>query len=111
MRELQKIVRIAGRSLEGAPHEVMLVLDASLGQNALAQARQFYAAAGVTGITLTKLDGGAKGGILLAIAHELDIPIRFIGIGEQADDMAPFDADRFVSALLDNTGQQEATPA
>lgn len=106
MRELQKIVRIAGRSLSGAPHEIMLVLDASLGQNALVQAREFKAAAGVTGITLTKLDGGAKGGILLAIAHELHIPIRFIGIGEQADDMAPFDADRFVRALLD-TGEQQ----
>ena len=101
MRELEKIVRVAGKSDAAAPHEIMLVLDASLGQNALSQARQFNEAVGLTGITLTKLDGGARGGILLAIAHELDIPFRFIGVGEQADDMAPFNAERFVDALLD----------
>jgi len=101
MRELQKIVRVAGRLDASAPHEKMLVLDASLGQNALVQAMQFDAAIGLTGITMTKLDGGGRGGILLAIADKLDIPFRFIGMGEQADDMAPFDAHRFVDALLD----------
>ena len=105
MRELQKVVRVAGKFDSAAPHEIMLVLDCSLGQNALAQARQFSAAVGVTGITLTKLDGGGRGGILLAIANELDIPFRFLGMGEQADDMAPFDADKFVDALLESDGQ------
>jgi len=100
MRELQKVVRVAGRVDEAAPHEIMLVLDASLGQNALHQALQFDKAIGLTGITMTKLDGGAKGGILLAIADRMEIPFRFIGMGEQADDMAPFDAERFVDALL-----------
>ncbi len=111
MRELQKVVRVAGKADASAPHEVMLVLDASLGQNALVQARQFGNAVGVTGITLTKLDGGGRGGILLAIANELDIPFRFLGMGEQADDMAPFDADKFVDALLeistDNPAKQD----
>jgi fused signal recognition particle receptor len=110
MRELQKVVRVAGKFDEQAPHEVMLVLDASLGQNALTQARQFNAAVGVTGITLTKLDGGGRGGILLAIANELDIPFRFLGMGEQADDMAPFEAEKFVDALLGFSNDQEMTP-
>ena len=110
MRELQKVVRVAGKFDERAPHEVMLVLDASLGQNALTQARQFNAAVGVTGITLTKLDGGGRGGILLAIANELDIPFRFLGMGEQADDMAPFEAEKFVDALLGFSNDQEMTP-
>jgi fused signal recognition particle receptor len=110
MRELQKVVRVAGKFDERAPHEVMLVLDASLGQNALTQARQFSAAVGVTGITLTKLDGGGRGGILLAIANELDIPFRFLGMGEQADDMAPFEAEKFVDALLGFSNNQEKTP-
>ncbi len=108
MRELQKIVRVAGKAVAGAPHEVMLVLDASLGQNALVQARQFSAAVGVTGITLTKLDGGSRGGILLAIANELEIPFRFLGMGEQADDLADFDAGKFVAALLDMAADQDA---
>lgn len=107
MRELQKVVRVAGKFDEHAPHEVMLVLDASLGQNALAQAKQFSDAVGVSGITLTKLDGGGRGGILLAIANELDIPFRFLGMGEQADDMAPFEARKFVDALLGNSEDQE----
>jgi len=110
MRELQKVVRVAGKFDERAPHEVMLVLDASLGQNTLSQARQFSAAVGVTGITLTKLDGGGRGGILLAIANELDIPFRFLGMGEQADDMAPFEAEKFVDALLGFSNNQEKTP-
>jgi fused signal recognition particle receptor len=104
MRELEKVVRIAGRLDESSPHEKMLVLDASLGQNALNQAVQFHKAVGLTGITMTKLDGGGRGGILLAIADKLDVPFRFIGMGEQADDMAPFDANKFVTALLDFSG-------
>ena len=100
MDELAKIKRVVARHHEGAPQEVMLVLDASQGQNALVQAEKFHAALGITGITITKLDGSAKGGILLAIAHKLDIPVRFIGIGERADDMEPFDAGDFVDALL-----------
>jgi fused signal recognition particle receptor len=104
MRELEKVVRIAGRLDESSPHEKMLVLDASLGQNALNQAVQFHKAIGLTGITMTKLDGGGRGGILLAIADKLDVPFRFIGMGEQADDMAPFDAEKFVAALLDFSG-------
>ena len=101
MRELQKVVRVAGRLDESAPHEIMLVLDSSQGQNALNQAVLFNEAVGLTGITMTKLDGGGRGGILLAIADRLKIPYRFIGIGEQAEDMAAFEADRFVDALLE----------
>jgi len=100
MDELTKIKRVVARHHEGAPQEVMLVLDASQGQNALIQAEKFHAALGITGITITKLDGSAKGGILLAIAHKLNIPVRFIGIGERAEDMEPFDAGDFVDALL-----------
>lgn len=87
-----------------APHEVLLVLDAGLGQNALAQAAQFHAALVVTGLTLTKLDGTAKGGTVLAISERLRIPIRFIGIGEQAEDFGEFDAAAFVDALLSPAG-------
>ncbi len=101
MRELQKVVRVAGRLDASAPHEKMLVLDASIGQNALSQAQQFNAAVGLTGIIMTKLDGGGRGGILLSLADQLGIPYRFIGMGEQAEDMAPFDAEKFVDALLD----------
>ncbi|MDH5345958.1 MAG: signal recognition particle-docking protein FtsY [Gammaproteobacteria bacterium] len=100
MDELAKIKRVVARLDPDAPHEIMLVLDASQGQNALAQAEKFHAALGVTGITVTKLDGSAKGGILFAIAHKLGIPVRFIGIGESAADMQPFDAGDFVGALL-----------
>jgi fused signal recognition particle receptor len=106
MQELQKVVRIAAKLNDNAPHEKMLVLDASLGQNALRQALEFHKAIGLTGITMTKLDGGARGGILLAIADQLDVPIRFIGMGEQAEDMAPFDAERFVDALLADSNEQ-----
>ena len=101
MEELKKIVRVLGKLDPAAPHEIMLVVDAGTGQNALAQAQQFHAAVGLTGITLTKLDGTAKGGIVLAIARQLGVPIRFIGIGEQAADLRPFDGAEFVSALLD----------
>jgi fused signal recognition particle receptor len=100
MDELAKVKRVLGRRDEAAPHEVMLVLDASQGQNALVQAEKFHEALGLTGITVTKLDGSAKGGILLAIADKLAVPVRFIGIGESAEDMQPFVASDFVDALL-----------
>jgi fused signal recognition particle receptor len=102
MEELKKVKRVIARFDATAPHEVLLVLDAGLGQNALAQAAQFHAALGVTGIALTKLDGTAKGGTVLAICERLGIPIRFIGIGEQAQDFGEFDAAAFVDALLGN---------
>jgi len=100
MDELTKIRRVIARRDESAPHEIMLVLDASQGQNALVQAEKFHAALGLTGITVTKLDGSAKGGILLAIANQLKVPVRFIGIGESAEDMQTFSASEFVDALL-----------
>jgi fused signal recognition particle receptor len=105
MDELAKIRRVVARRDETAPHEIMLVLDASQGQNALVQAEKFHDALGLTGITVTKLDGTAKGGILLAIASALRVPVRFIGIGESAEDMQPFVADEFVDALLASGGQ------
>ena len=101
MEELQKINRIIGRKLSGAPHEVWLVLDATTGQNAISQAEAFQEALGLTGIILTKLDGTAKGGIVIGISSQLQIPIRFIGIGEQMDDLRAFDADEFVRAIFD----------
>ncbi|HBI15574.1 MAG TPA: signal recognition particle-docking protein FtsY [Desulfobulbaceae bacterium] len=100
MEELKKIKRVIGKKLEGAPHEVMLVLDATTGQNAVSQARLFNEAVGVTGLTLTKLDGTAKGGIVVNISRELGIPVRFIGIGEQIDDLRDFDPREFVDALF-----------
>ena len=100
MDELAKIKRVVARRDDTAPHEIMLVLDASQGQNALVQAQKFNEALGLTGITVTKLDGSAKGGILLAIASQLQVPVRFIGIGESAEDMQPFSATEFVDALL-----------
>jgi fused signal recognition particle receptor len=100
MDELAKIKRVIARLDPSAPHEIMLVLDSSQGQNALVQAEKFHETLGLTGITITKLDGSAKGGILLAIANRLRIPVRFIGIGEAAEDMQPFSASEFVSALL-----------
>jgi len=106
MDELVKIKRIAARHDPSAPHEVMLVLDASQGQNALVQAEKFHAALGLTGITVTKLDGTAKGGILLAIAQQLKVPVRFIGIGEALEDMQPFNAEEFVDALLARNDMQ-----
>jgi fused signal recognition particle receptor len=105
MDELAKIRRVIARRDETAPHEIMLVLDASQGQNALVQAQKFHEALGLTGITVTKLDGSAKGGILLAIANALQVPVRFIGIGEKAEDMQPFVAGEFVDALLASGGQ------
>ncbi|MEO5896242.1 MAG: signal recognition particle-docking protein FtsY [Vicinamibacterales bacterium] len=101
MTELDKIRRVATREIEGAPHEVLLVLDATVGQNGLAQAREFMNVAGVTGIVLTKLDGTAKGGIAVAIAHDLKLPIRYVGVGESIDDLIPFSADEYVDALFE----------
>ena len=101
MDELEKIQRVAGRKLPGAPHQTWLVLDATTGQNALSQAEMFHKAIGVTDIILTKLDGTAKGGIVVGICHQLGLPIRYIGIGERLDDLRPFDADDFVNALFD----------
>ncbi len=100
MEELKKIHRVMGRLDETAPHEVMLVVDAGTGQNALNQARQFNEAVPLTGITVTKLDGTARGGVLFAIAGELGVPIRFIGVGESARDLRPFDAGTFINAIL-----------
>ncbi|MGD9932747.1 MAG: signal recognition particle-docking protein FtsY [Dehalococcoidia bacterium] len=100
MEELKKINRIIQRTIPDGPHETILVLDATTGQNGLNQARTFAEAVGVTGIVLAKLDGTAKGGIAFAIAHDLDIPVRFIGTGEKIDDLAPFDAREFVDSLL-----------
>jgi fused signal recognition particle receptor len=104
MEELKKVRRVIQRADPDAPHEVLLVLDANQGQNALAQARQFTAAVGVTGLVLTKLDGTARGGIVIAIAQELKIPIRYIGIGEAAEDFGEFDARAFAAALTDGAG-------
>lgn len=101
MQELEKVVRVMRKLDPSAPHEVMLVLDAGTGQNAMSQAKIFKEAVGVTGITLTKLDGTAKGGIIFAIAKQLELPIRFIGVGEQVDDLRPFVASEFVDALFD----------
>jgi fused signal recognition particle receptor len=100
MAELDKIRRVVGREIPGAPHEVLLVIDATVGQNGLVQAREFMAASGANGIVLTKLDGTAKGGVALAIAHDLKIPIRFVGVGEALDDLVPFDAATYVDALF-----------
>ncbi len=102
MEELKKIKRVIQKIDPTAPHEVMLVLDASVGQNALNQAREFHQAVGVTGITMTKLDGTAKGGIVFAIANELALPFRYLGIGEGADDLRPFDALQFVEAIFND---------
>jgi fused signal recognition particle receptor len=100
MAELEKMKRIAGREVEGAPHETLLVVDAVTGQNGLEQARQFTRVANVTGIVLTKLDGTAKGGIAVAIAKELKLPIRYVGIGEQVNDLMVFDAEDYVKGLF-----------
>ncbi len=101
MKELQKIRRVIGKKMQGAPHETLLVLDATTGQNAISQAKTFCEATDVTGIVLTKLDGTAKGGIVASIAHEMNIPVRYIGIGEQMEDLRPFDPDQFVEALFE----------
>lgn len=102
MKELEKIVRVAKKELPDAPHEVLLVLDATSGQNALSQALKFHEDVGLTGIVLTKLDGTAKGGAIIGIVDELKVPVKFIGFGEGIDDLKPFDAEDFVNALFDN---------
>ena len=101
MAELEKMKRTAAKIVPGAPHDVLLVLDATTGQNGLNQAREFWSHAGVTGIVLTKLDGTAKGGIVVAIAQELNLPIRFVGTGEQIGDLVPFDSQTYVNSLFD----------
>lgn len=101
MNELEKIRRVAAREVPGAPHEVLLVLDATVGQNGLSQAREFTSVAGVNGIVLAKLDGTAKGGVAVAIAHDLKLPIRYVGVGEGIDDLVPFSAAEYVDALFE----------
>jgi fused signal recognition particle receptor len=101
MNELDKICRIASREVPGAPHEVLLVLDATVGQNGVMQAREFANVAGVNGIVLTKLDGTAKGGVAVAIANDLKLPIRYVGVGEAIDDLVPFSADEYVDGLFE----------
>ena len=101
MNELEKIKRIAAREVPGAPHEVLLVLDATVGQNGVSQAREFMDVAGVNGIVLTKLDGTAKGGVAVAIAHDLKLPIRYVGIGKGIDDLVPFSATEYVDGLFE----------
>jgi fused signal recognition particle receptor len=103
MGELEKIRRVAAREVNGAPHEVLIVLDATVGQNGLTQAREFMGAAGVNGVVLTKLDGTAKGGVAVAIAHDLKLPIRYVGVGEGIDDLVPFSAEEYVDALFDQS--------
>jgi fused signal recognition particle receptor len=100
MAELAKMARVASREVEGAPHETLLVLDATLGSNAIAQAREFTKAAAVTGLVLTKLDGTAKGGVAVAVVRELGVPIRYVGVGESVDDLLPFDAEAFAESLF-----------
>lgn len=102
MEELKKISRVLSRQMAGAPHEILLVLDASTGQNAVNQAREFGLAVGVTGLVLTKLDGTAKGGVVIAIADQLGLPVRWVGLGEKIDDLSEFDPDQFATALFDS---------
>lgn len=109
MEELKKIFRIIERELPGCSKEILLVLDATTGQNAISQAKTFGEAAGVTGIVLTKLDGTAKGGIIIAVASELNIPVKFIGVGEQIDDLQPFDPTEFVEALFSEGDENTLT--
>ncbi|MGA7784213.1 MAG: signal recognition particle-docking protein FtsY [Candidatus Acidiferrales bacterium] len=101
MAELDKMKRTAAKVIPGAPHEILLVMDATTGQNGLVQAREFTGAVGVTGIVLTKLDGTAKGGIVVAITRELGLPVRFVGVGEKMEDLVPFDAESFVNSLFE----------
>ncbi len=101
MAELEKMRRTATRVVPGAPHEVLLVLDATTGQNGLEQARRFTESSGVTGIVLTKLDGTAKGGVVVAITRELNLPIRYIGVGEKAEDLLPFDPEQFIASIFE----------
>jgi fused signal recognition particle receptor len=106
MQELKKVRNVVAKAKAGAPHETWLVLDGTTGQNALAQAKQFKDAVNVTGIIITKLDGTAKGGMVFAVSHELDLPIRFVGTGEKIGDIAPFDPDAFIEGLFEMNGDQ-----
>jgi fused signal recognition particle receptor len=107
MDELEKIKRVMGKLDPSAPHEIMLVLDAGTGQNALAQATHFKQAIGVTGITLTKLDGTAKGGMIFSVSEQLQLPIRYIGVGESVDDLLEFNSEEFVDALLSELDRKD----
>lgn len=111
MQELMKMRRIAGKLVTSAPHETLLVLDATTGQNGLQQARQFTEASGLTGLVVTKLDGTARGGIVVAIARELGLPVRYVGVGEKVDDLIPFDPRQFVDALFGKSEKQKLTLA
>ena len=101
MEELRKVRRVVMREDPTAPHETLIVLDATTGQNAVSQARTFAEAVGVTGVVLTKLDGTARGGVVIAVRHELDLPVRYVGVGEAIDDLRPFDPGEFVEALFE----------
>jgi fused signal recognition particle receptor len=107
MKELEKVKRVIEREIPGAPHEVLLVLDATTGQNAMIQAKTFKEATNVSGIVLTKLDGTAKGGIVLAIRNELNVPVKYVGLGEKMDDLQPFDAEKYVYGLFSNLVDNE----
>ena len=107
MRELSKMNRVSGREIEGAPHNVWLVLDATTGQNGLAQAQQFYDATTLSGIILTKMDGTAKGGIVIAIKHKLHIPVLYLGLGEQPQDLRPFDLDAYLYSISSGLNADE----
>ena len=101
MEELGKLVRVIGRNMEGAPHETLLVLDSNTGQNAISQARLFTEVAGVTGLVLTKLDGSAKGGVIVGLADEFGLPVKYVGVGEAVEDLRDFSAQEFVDALFE----------
>ena len=100
MEELKKVKRVIGKVMPGAPHETLLVLDSSIGQNSISQAKLFHEALGVDGLVMTKLDGSGKGGVLFNITREMNLPVRFIGVGEKADDLQTFDPETFVEALF-----------
>jgi fused signal recognition particle receptor len=106
MKELEKVIKVASREVPGAPHEVLLVLDATTGSNGIEQAQKFGAVAGVTGVVLTKLDGTAKGGVILAIADSLGLPVRWVGVGEDVDDLLPFEPEDFVDSLLEINSEE-----
>ncbi len=111
MEELCKMARVAAKNIDGAPHETLLVLDATTGQNAVSQAKLFGAAVPLTGVVLTKLDGTAKGGIVLSVKRNLGVPVRWVGVGEGADDLRPFDAAQFADALFDRAGSEQREEA
>src|SRR5699024_10802391 len=111
MKELEKVKRVISREVPGAPHEVLLVLDATTGQNALSQAKTFRKATDVNSIALTKLDGTAEGGIVMAIRHELDIPVKWVGLGEGIDDLQAFNAEKFVYGLFSDSIMEDEPQA